>query len=202
MRQYISNTNIVPTWSIRAFTCVVADHSGGNPSQPWNQRVNIINNSHVAPRGSCWYSRECHGLVIYIKSSPHLSLNPIHTSVYFSFSVHAYLQQPQTLHLSLFFIRETIESSCFCWVWLKVFKVFKYLVWCLSWTWVCHFLEEERKMKESSQNPLHLKSLNHISLVCRSLEKSMNFYQDVLGFVPIRRPRSFDFDGAWYSVSP
>ncbi|KAI6671983.1 hypothetical protein NL676_006868 [Syzygium grande] len=52
-------------------------------------------------------------------------------------------------------------------------------------------------MKESSQNPLHLKSLNHISLVCRSLEKSMNFYQDVLGFVPIRRPGSFDFDGAW-----
>ncbi|XP_030464495.1 glyoxylase I 4 [Syzygium oleosum] len=52
-------------------------------------------------------------------------------------------------------------------------------------------------MKESSQNPLHLKSLNHISLVCRSLEESMNFYLNVLGFVPIRRPGSFDFDGAW-----
>ncbi|KAL5575604.1 hypothetical protein UlMin_017303 [Ulmus minor] len=52
-------------------------------------------------------------------------------------------------------------------------------------------------MKESTENPLHLKSLNHISLVCRSLEESMNFYQNVLGFVPIRRPGSFDFDGAW-----
>ncbi|CAI0401126.1 unnamed protein product [Linum tenue] len=48
-------------------------------------------------------------------------------------------------------------------------------------------------------NPLQLKSLNHISLVCRSVEKSLNFYQHVLGFFPIRRPGSFDFDfdGAW-----
>ncbi|KAF8026752.1 hypothetical protein BT93_F3335 [Corymbia citriodora subsp. variegata] len=46
-------------------------------------------------------------------------------------------------------------------------------------------------------NPLHLKSLNHISFVCRSAEESINFYQNVLGFVPIRRPGSFDFDGAW-----
>ncbi|XP_010049979.2 uncharacterized protein LOC104438513 [Eucalyptus grandis] len=47
------------------------------------------------------------------------------------------------------------------------------------------------------ENPLQLKSLNHISLVCRSLEKSISFYQNVLGFVPIRRPGSFDFEGAW-----
>ncbi|XP_010532163.1 PREDICTED: uncharacterized protein LOC104808228 [Tarenaya hassleriana] len=47
------------------------------------------------------------------------------------------------------------------------------------------------------ENPLHLKSLNHISLLCRSVEESMNFYQNVLGFIPIRRPGSFDFDGAW-----
>ncbi|CAI0389481.1 unnamed protein product [Linum tenue] len=46
-------------------------------------------------------------------------------------------------------------------------------------------------------NPLQLKSLNHISLVCRSVEKSLDFYQHVLGFFPIRRPGSFDFDGAW-----
>lgn len=46
-------------------------------------------------------------------------------------------------------------------------------------------------------NPLHLTSLNHISLVCRSVEQSIDFYQNVLGFVPIRRPGSFDFDGAW-----
>ncbi|MED6192458.1 Glyoxylase I 4 [Stylosanthes scabra] len=52
-------------------------------------------------------------------------------------------------------------------------------------------------MKESMGNPLQLKSLNHISLVCRSVEESMDFYQNVLGFFPIRRPGSFDFDGAW-----
>ncbi|OAY52844.1 metallothiol transferase FosB [Manihot esculenta] len=52
-------------------------------------------------------------------------------------------------------------------------------------------------MKENMENPLHLKSLNHISLLCRSLEESIEFYQNILGFVPIRRPGSFDFDGAW-----
>jgi catechol 2,3-dioxygenase-like lactoylglutathione lyase family enzyme len=30
------------------------------------------------------------------------------------------------------------------------------------------------------------------------VEASLRFYTDVLGFVPIRRPGSFDFDGAWY----
>ncbi|KAK7328376.1 hypothetical protein VNO77_22481 [Canavalia gladiata] len=46
-------------------------------------------------------------------------------------------------------------------------------------------------------NPLQLKSLNHISLVCRSVEKSIEFYENVLGFFPIKRPSSFDFNGAW-----
>ncbi|CAJ2634796.1 unnamed protein product [Trifolium pratense] len=46
-------------------------------------------------------------------------------------------------------------------------------------------------------NPLQLKSLNHISLVCRSLEKSVDFYVNVLGFFPIKRPSSFNFNGAW-----
>ncbi|GAB2269481.1 Glyoxylase I 4 [Dionaea muscipula] len=46
-------------------------------------------------------------------------------------------------------------------------------------------------------NPLHLTSLNHISVVCKSVEESIDFYQNVLGFVPVRRPGSFDFNGAW-----
>ncbi|XP_061345295.1 glyoxylase I 4-like [Gastrolobium bilobum] len=46
-------------------------------------------------------------------------------------------------------------------------------------------------------NPLQLKSLNHISLMCGSLEKSVDFYVNVLGFSPIRRPSSLDFNGAW-----
>ncbi|KAJ9163126.1 hypothetical protein P3X46_022828 [Hevea brasiliensis] len=53
-------------------------------------------------------------------------------------------------------------------------------------------------MKENlMNNPLQIESLNHISIVCRSLEKSLDFYQNILGFFPIRRPGSFDFDGAW-----
>jgi len=45
--------------------------------------------------------------------------------------------------------------------------------------------------------PLPLVSVNHISLVCRSVEDSMDFYENVLGFFPIKRPGSFNFDGAW-----
>ncbi|KAI4325263.1 hypothetical protein MLD38_030677 [Melastoma candidum] len=52
-------------------------------------------------------------------------------------------------------------------------------------------------MREGFDNPLRLKSLNHISLLCRSVEESIAFYHDVLGFFPIRRPGSFDFEGAW-----
>ncbi|XP_058774084.1 glyoxylase I 4-like [Vicia villosa] len=52
-------------------------------------------------------------------------------------------------------------------------------------------------MKDIIGNPLRLKSVNHISLICKSLEESINFYQNVLGFIPIRRPGSFDFEGAW-----
>ncbi|KAI7987007.1 hypothetical protein LOK49_LG14G01109 [Camellia lanceoleosa] len=52
-------------------------------------------------------------------------------------------------------------------------------------------------MKKNMETPLRLTSLNHISLVCRSLEKSIDFYTNVLGFVPVRRPNSFNFDGAW-----
>ncbi|KAK9165265.1 hypothetical protein Scep_000456 [Stephania cephalantha] len=45
--------------------------------------------------------------------------------------------------------------------------------------------------------PLPLLSLNHVSLLCRSVRASVMFYQDVLGFVLIKRPSSFHFDGAW-----
>uniref|UniRef100_A0A0D6R366 VOC domain-containing protein n=1 Tax=Araucaria cunninghamii TaxID=56994 RepID=A0A0D6R366_ARACU len=45
--------------------------------------------------------------------------------------------------------------------------------------------------------PLPLLSLNHISLVCNSLQLSLAFYQKVLGFVLVKRPSSFNFDGAW-----
>lgn len=44
---------------------------------------------------------------------------------------------------------------------------------------------------------LPLLSLNHVSLLCRSVWDSVRFYEDVLGFVPIKRPSSFKFNGAW-----
>jgi len=51
--------------------------------------------------------------------------------------------------------------------------------------------------KNGGSGPLSLRSLNHISLVCRSIEESITFYQDILGFIPVKRPGSFGFDGAW-----
>ncbi|KAL7157355.1 hypothetical protein ABFS83_02G072600 [Erythranthe nasuta] len=42
-----------------------------------------------------------------------------------------------------------------------------------------------------------LLALNHVSFVCKSIKKSVEFYVQVLGFVLIKRPSSFDFEGAW-----
>ncbi|KAJ4967613.1 hypothetical protein NE237_019462 [Protea cynaroides] len=49
----------------------------------------------------------------------------------------------------------------------------------------------------SSSEALPLLSLNHISLLCRSVAISARFYEDILGFVLIKRPSSFKFNGAW-----
>ncbi|MCE3051585.1 hypothetical protein HAX54_050265 [Datura stramonium] len=39
-------------------------------------------------------------------------------------------------------------------------------------------------MKGNTGNPLALTSLNHLPLVCTSVEESIDFYKNVLGFVP------------------
>ncbi|KAF8406506.1 hypothetical protein HHK36_008595 [Tetracentron sinense] len=44
---------------------------------------------------------------------------------------------------------------------------------------------------------LPLLSLNHVSFLCRSVIESAKFYEQVLGFVLIKRPSSFTFEGAW-----
>ncbi|KAK9165266.1 hypothetical protein Scep_000457 [Stephania cephalantha] len=44
---------------------------------------------------------------------------------------------------------------------------------------------------------LPLLSLNHVSFLCKSVVESVKFYQEVLGFILIRRPSSFNFEGAW-----
>ncbi|KAI3855374.1 hypothetical protein MKX03_025332 [Papaver bracteatum] len=48
-----------------------------------------------------------------------------------------------------------------------------------------------------SNSALPLLSLNHVSYLCKSVEESAKFYQEVLGFVLTRRPSSFKFEGAW-----
>ncbi|MQL87983.1 hypothetical protein Taro_020528 [Colocasia esculenta] len=42
-----------------------------------------------------------------------------------------------------------------------------------------------------------LMALNHVSFLVRSVKRSVEFYEEVLGFVSIKRPSSFDFEGAW-----
>lgn len=50
--------------------------------------------------------------------------------------------------------------------------------------------------KQAAQQ-MPLLSLNHVSFVCKSVRRSVRFYEEVLGFVLIKRPSSFDFEGAW-----
>lgn len=49
----------------------------------------------------------------------------------------------------------------------------------------------------SYSNTMPILSLNHVSFVCKSVKRSVMFYEQVLGFVMIKRP-SFNFEGAWY----
>uniref|UniRef100_A0A7N0TWR9 VOC domain-containing protein n=1 Tax=Kalanchoe fedtschenkoi TaxID=63787 RepID=A0A7N0TWR9_KALFE len=56
---------------------------------------------------------------------------------------------------------------------------------------------DEDQSLSLSPSKMPFLSLNHVSFVCSSLQKSIRFYVDVLGFVMIKRPSSFDFEGAW-----
>ncbi|XP_020272009.1 uncharacterized protein LOC109847176 [Asparagus officinalis] len=42
-----------------------------------------------------------------------------------------------------------------------------------------------------------LMALNHVSRLCKSVEASVRFYTEALGFVLINRPPTLNFDGAW-----
>lgn len=46
---------------------------------------------------------------------------------------------------------------------------------------------------------LSLGSLNHVSRVVSDVQASAAFYREVLGFTMVKRPRAFDFNGAWYA---
>ncbi|KAL8168028.1 hypothetical protein V2J09_009527 [Rumex salicifolius] len=57
-------------------------------------------------------------------------------------------------------------------------------------------IEEVERWRTNNES-LPLLSLNHVSLLCRSVWTSIQFYQNVLGFFLIKRPSSFNFPGAW-----
>ena len=48
---------------------------------------------------------------------------------------------------------------------------------------------------------LPLLSLNHISRVVKDVQASIDFYTRVLGFIEIKRPSSFHFEGAWCALA-
>ncbi|XP_047979173.1 glyoxylase I 4-like [Salvia hispanica] len=56
---------------------------------------------------------------------------------------------------------------------------------------------QEMRCGNEEEKEAPLMALNHVSRVCRSVEESVEFYTKVLGFVLIKRPESFHFDGAW-----
>ncbi|GLT80170.1 hypothetical protein SLA2020_516240 [Shorea laevis] len=56
-------------------------------------------------------------------------------------------------------------------------------------------VKNEKEGKEKEAPPLM--ALNHVSRLCRNLKDSIDFYSKVLGFVPIERPQTLDFKGAW-----
>ncbi len=44
--------------------------------------------------------------------------------------------------------------------------------------------------------PLPISSVNHVAVTTRDVERTRNFYRDVLGFREVARP-TFSFGGAW-----
>ncbi|MCA8997084.1 MAG: VOC family protein [Planctomycetaceae bacterium] len=47
--------------------------------------------------------------------------------------------------------------------------------------------------------PIHVKRIDHVTLVVRDLEESRQFYVDVLGMVEVSRP-GFSFPGLWFQA--
>jgi catechol 2,3-dioxygenase-like lactoylglutathione lyase family enzyme len=44
--------------------------------------------------------------------------------------------------------------------------------------------------------------IEHVAIIVTDLERSKQFYAEVLGFPEVPRPESFDFPGAWYQLGP
>ncbi|CAN0917254.1 Glyoxylase I 4 [Linum grandiflorum] len=57
--------------------------------------------------------------------------------------------------------------------------------------------KEQVKEEDNQEGPPPMMALNHVSRLCRDVQKSIDFYTKVLGMVLIERPGAFKFDGAW-----
>ncbi|PPA69053.1 VOC family protein [Jeotgalibacillus proteolyticus] len=44
------------------------------------------------------------------------------------------------------------------------------------------------------------KGIHHVSIIVTDIERSMRFYEEVLGFERSNERPGFDFDGAWYQI--
>jgi catechol 2,3-dioxygenase-like lactoylglutathione lyase family enzyme len=49
------------------------------------------------------------------------------------------------------------------------------------------------------ESPLRVRTLDHVTLVVKDLDRSRDFYVGVLGMQPMERPR-FSFDGSWFQA--
>jgi len=47
--------------------------------------------------------------------------------------------------------------------------------------------------------PIHVRQIDHVTLVVRDLERSRRFYVDALGMSPTSRP-AFRFEGLWFQA--
>src|SRR3954464_8331834 len=48
---------------------------------------------------------------------------------------------------------------------------------------------------------MRMEAIHHVSITVRDLERSREFYREILGLTPIERP-PFSFAGAWFAVGP
>ncbi|CAI0560322.1 unnamed protein product [Linum tenue] len=58
-------------------------------------------------------------------------------------------------------------------------------------------IQVQKASDEETRSHPPLMALNHVSRLCRDVQKSLDFYTKVLGMVLIERPEAFKFDGAW-----
>ena len=47
---------------------------------------------------------------------------------------------------------------------------------------------------------MHLRAIDHVSVLITDLARSRHFYRDILGLVEMAKPRTFDFVALWFRL--